>query len=97
MLDGLDKILVAEGYEIDGKKYDTLPAMSQNRFERISPIYREYEGWSGITSGLKSFDQLPTEARKLINGIEESIGIPVALISTGPDRNDMIVIDQIFS
>ena len=97
VLDGLDKILVAEEYEIDEKIYDTLPAMSQNRFERISPIYKEYKGWSGITSGLKSFDQLPTEAKILIKGIEDSIGVPVSLISTGPDRNDMIVIDQIFS
>ena len=97
VLDGLDKILVAEEYEIDEKIYDTLPAMSQNRFERISPIYKEYKGWSGITSGLQSFDQLPTEAKILIKGIEDSIGVPVSLISTGPDRNDMIVIDQIFS
>ena len=71
--------------------------MSQNRFERISPKYKEYKGWSEITSGLQSFDQLPTEAKTLIKGIEDSIGVPVSLISTGPDRNDMIVIDQIFS
>ena len=44
-----------------------------------------------------AFDQLPTEAKILIKGIEDSIGVPVSLISTGPDRNDMIVIDQIFS
>ncbi len=97
VLDGLDKILVAEEYEIDDKRYDTLPAMSQNRFERIIPRYAEYKGWSGTTSGLKSFDQLPAEAQTLIKGIEDSIGITVSLISTGPDRNDMIVIDEIFS
>ncbi len=97
VLDGLDKILVAEEYEIDDKRYETLPAMSQNRFERIIPRYTEYKGWSGTTSGLKSFDQLPAEAQTLIKGIEDSIGIPVSLISTGPDRNDMIVIDEIFS
>ena len=97
VLDGLDKILVAEEYEIDDKRYDTLPAMSQNRFERIIPRYTEYKGWSGTTSGLKSFDQLPAEAQTLIKGIEDSIGITVSLISTGPDRNDMIVIDEIFS
>jgi len=97
VLDGLDKILVAEEYEIDDKRYDTLPAMSQNRFERIIPRYTEYKGWSGTSSGLKSFDQLPAEAQTLIKGIEDSIGIPVSLISTGPDRNDMIVIDEIFS
>ena len=97
VLDGLDKILVAEEYEIDDKRYDTLPAMSQNRFERIIPRYTEYKGWSGTTYGLKSFDQLPVEAQTLIKGIEDSIGIPVSLISTGPDRNDMIVIDEIFS
>ena len=97
VLDGLDKILVAEEYEIDDKRYETLPAMSQNRFQRIIPRYTEYKGWSGTTSGLKSFDQLPAEAQTLIKGIEDSIGIPVSLISTGPDRNDMIVIDEIFS
>ena len=97
VLDGLDKILVAEEYKIDDKRYDTLPAMSQNRFEKIVPNYTEYKGWSGTTYGLKSFDQLPVEAQTLIKGIEDSIGIPVSLISTGPDRNDMIVIDEIFS
>ena len=97
VLDGLDKILVAEEYRIDDKSYDTLPAMSQNRFDSIVPNYTEYKGWSGTTYGLKSFDQLPVEAQTLIKGIEDSIGIPVSLISTGPDRNDMIVIDEIFS
>ncbi len=97
VLDGLDKIFVAEEYEIDDKKYDTLPAMSQNRFEKIVPIYKEYKGWSGHTFGLKSFDELPTEAQTLIKGIEKSTGVSVALISTGPDRNDMIVIDELFS
>ena len=97
VLDGLDKILVAEEYKIDNKSYDTLPAMSQNRFDSIAPNYTEYKGWSGTTYGLKSFDQLPVEAQTLIKGIEDSIGIPVSLISTGPDRNDMIVIDEIFS
>jgi len=97
VLDGLDKILVAEDYKIDDKSYDTLPAMSQNRFDSIVPNYTEYKGWSGTTYGLKSFDQLPVEAQTLIKGIEDSIGIPVSLISTGPDRNDMIVIDEIFS
>ena len=97
VLDGLDKILVAEEYKIDDKSYDTLPAMSQNRFDSIVPNYTEYKGWSGTTYGLKSFDQLPVEAQILIKGIEDSIGIPVSLISTGPDRNDMIVIDEIFS
>jgi len=97
VLDGLDKILIAEEYEIGDKKYDTLPAMSQNQFEKIAPVYKEYSGWEEKTSGLKSFDQLPTEAQALIKGIEFSVGVPVALISTGPDRNDMIVIDEIFS
>ena len=97
VLDGLDKILVAEKHKIDDKSYDTLPAMSQNRFDSIMPNYKEYKGWSGTTYGLKSFDQLPVEAQTLIKGIEDSIGIPVSLISTGPDRNDMIVIDEIFS
>ena len=97
VLDGLDKILVAEEYEIEDKKYDTLPAMSQDQFEKIVPIYKEYSGWAGTTSGLKSFDQLPIEAQALIKGIEISVGVPVTMISTGPDRNDMIVIDEIFS
>ena len=97
VLDGLDKILVAEEYEIEDKKYDTLPAMSQNQYEKIVPVYKEYSGWAGKTYGLKSFDQLPTEAQTLIKGIEISVGVPISLISTGPDRNDMIVIDEIFS
>ena len=97
VLDGLDKILVADEYEIEDKKYDTLPAMSQNQYEKIVPIYKEYSGWAGKTSGLKSYDQLPTEAQTLIKGIEISVGVPISLISTGPDRNDMIVIDEIFS
>ena len=96
VLDGLDKILVAEEYKIEDRKYETLPAMSQNQYEKIVPTYKEYSGWAGKTSGLKSFDQLPTEAQTLIKGIEISVGVPISLISTGPDRNDMIVIDEIF-
>ena len=97
VLDDLDKLLVAEEYETEDKKYDTLPAMSQNQYEKIVLVYKEYSGWAGKTSGLKSFNQLPTEAQTLIKGIEISVGVPISLISTGPDRNDMIVIDEIFS
>ena len=96
VLDGLDQVLVAEEYDIAGKKYHTLPALTQNKYNQISPIYKSYDGWSSSTAGLKSMDELPLEAQKLIKGIEESIGIPVSLVSTGPDRNDMIIIDDIF-
>ena len=96
VLDGLDKILVAEEYEIDEKIYDTLPAMSQNRFEEFRQYTENTKVGQESHLDLNLLINYQLKLKFLIKGIEDSIGVPVSLISTGPDRNDMIVIDQIF-
>jgi len=63
----------------------------------LEPIYEELPGWSESTSGAKSLDDLPHNARNYIKYIEDTVGVPVDIISTGPDREDTIILHHPFS
>ncbi len=95
ILDGFDEIKVAIGYRLDGKEIDYLPA-SQSAQARIEPIYETIEGWKGVTSKARSWADLPAQAIKYVRRIEELVGVPVALLSTSPERDDTILVHDPF-
>lgn len=95
VLDGFDEIKVCTGYELDGKVLDYLPA-DANLQARLTPVYETLEGWTETTHGARSWAQLPANAIKYVRRVEELIGAPVALLSTSPDRDDTIMVQDPF-
>lgn len=95
VLDGQPELNVCVGYEINGEKYDHLPA-STVRQGLVKPIYETMEGWSESTQGARSWADLPATAIKYIRRIEELIDAPVAMLSTSPERDDTILVHDPF-
>lgn len=95
VLDGFDSINICTHYMLDGKKLDHLPA-DANEQARLTPVYETIEGWSETTAGARSWAQLPANAIKYVRRIEELIGTPVSLLSTSPDRDDTITVQDPF-
>jgi adenylosuccinate synthase len=95
VLDGLDTIRVAVGYKVRGEKRDILP-VGADALAICEPIYEEHPGWQESTLGIKSFDKLPVAAQKYLHRLEELVGAPIAIISTGPDRVETIVVKHPF-
>ena len=95
VLDGFDEIKVCIGYDLDGQRLDYLPA-DANLQARLTPVYESLEGWSETTAGARSWAQLPANAIKYVRRVEELIGAPVALLSTSPDRDDTIMVQDPF-
>ena len=95
VLDGFDELKVCTRYRLDGEEIDYFPA-GQDAQARVEPIYETIEGWSGSTAGARSWANLPAEAVKYVRRIEELIGCPVALLSTSPERDDTILVQNPF-
>ncbi|KPP81179.1 MAG: adenylosuccinate synthase PurA [Oceanicaulis sp. HLUCCA04] len=95
VLDGFETLKVCTGYELDGKTLDRLPASTADQ-ARVTPVYEEMEGWSGSTRGARSWADLPAEAVKYVRRIEELIEAPVAMLSTSPEREDVILMQDPF-
>jgi adenylosuccinate synthase len=95
VLDGFEEIKVCTGYQLDGQMMDYLPA-DANLQARLTPIYETLEGWTETTAGARSWAQLPANAIKYVRRVEELIGAPVALLSTSPDRDDTIMVQDPF-
>lgn len=95
VLDGLEEIKICVGYELDGKRIDYLPA-SQGAQERVVPIYETLPGWKESTEGARTWGELPAQAVKYVRHVEELIGAPVALLSTSPERDDTILVQNPF-
>jgi len=95
VLDGLEEIKICVGYELDGERIDYLPA-SQGAQDRVKPIYETMPGWQESTEGARTWAELPAQAIKYVRHIEELIGAPVALLSTSPERDDTILVQNPF-
>lgn len=89
VLDGFETIKVCVAYEVDGKRVDTMPSDLEN----ITPIYEELPGWESVV-GAREWSQLPRTAQDYIRYLEKLMGVKVGLISTSPDRNDTIFMDN---
>ncbi|WP_086241718.1 adenylosuccinate synthase [Campylobacter devanensis] len=86
VLDGFKTIKICKAYEYQGEIIDYMPA----NLDEVTPIYEELEGWDSI-SGIKHYDDLPLNAKRYINRIEELTGVRVSIISTSPERSDTIL------
>lgn len=95
VMDGLETLRIATGYECDGKTLD-VPPIGADAYEQCKPVYIEVPGWSETTVGVRKYEDLPENARAYIKKIEEVVGVPVDVISTGPDRADTILMRDIF-
>ena len=96
VLDGLETLRIAVGYDVDGQQMDA-PPIGADAYEQCKPVYIDMPGWSESTVGIKTYDALPATAKAYIKKIEEVVGIPVDIVSTGPDRNETIVLRQPFA
>ena len=95
VLDELDEIKICIGYKIDDSEIDYLPTTIEDQ-RRIKPIYKTFEGWKLSTKGIKNFDELPQKAKNYIIEIEKFIQTKISSISTSPERNDTILIENPF-
>ncbi|SNR81735.1 adenylosuccinate synthase [Desulfurobacterium atlanticum] len=89
VLDAFEEIKVCTGYKIDGKLINTFPSTVEE-LSRVEPVYETLPGWKAKTTDIKEFDKLPENAQKFIKFIEEFLNIPVSLVSTGPQRDEII-------
>ena len=90
VLDELETIQICAGYAIDGKPISGVPVVV-DRFAECKPIYEEWQGWQESTVGVTEFGDLPKKARDYLGRIEELAGVPIEIISTGPDRDQTII------
>ena len=95
VLDELEEIKMCVAYELDGKKVDYLPAAVDDQL-KVKPIYKSFKGWKSSTKGIKNFEKLPENAKVYIKELEKFIETKVSSISTSPERNDTILIEDPF-
>ena len=95
VLDGLASLQLCTGYKIDGKHVDIFPVGAEDA-GRCVPVYEELPGWTESTVGAKTLAALPANARAYIKRIEELVGVPIDMVSTGPDREETIVLRHPF-
>ncbi|MBN2606149.1 MAG: adenylosuccinate synthase [Thiotrichales bacterium] len=95
VLDTLDEIKVCTHYLSDGKEL-TLPPSSAEDYEKVVPHYQTLKGWKTSTVGIASWDALPEEAKTYIQFLEAQMGVPVAILSTGPDRAETLILSDPF-
>ena len=95
VLDELDEIKICIQYDLDGKKIDYLPAAVEDQL-KIKPIFKTFPGWKSSTKGIKNINDLPDNAKKYIFALEDFVGTKVSSVSTSPEREDTILIENPF-
>ena len=95
VLDGFERVKMCTGYRLNGKVLDYLPSHAADQ-AGVEPIYEEMDGWAGTTAGARSWADLPAQAIKYIQRVQELIQTPVALVSTSPERDDTILVTDPF-
>ena len=96
VMDGFETVRICTGYKIGDTVYDYLPPHALDQ-ARVEPIYEEMPGWDGSSAGARSWADLPARAIKYVRRIEELIRCPVTLLSTSPEREDTILVQDPFS
>ncbi len=95
VLDEFDEIKMCIQYELNGKRIDYLPASVEDQL-KIKPIYKTFPGWKESTNGIKNMEDLPDNAKNYIYAVEDFIGTKISSISTSPEREDTILIENPF-
>ncbi|UQB41657.1 adenylosuccinate synthase [Thiomicrospira microaerophila] len=96
VMDDLAEVQVCVGYEYQGKRID-LPPASADEYALCTPIYETLPGWQSSTVGIDSWEKLPVQARDYIQYLEQQVGVPVAILSTGPDRAETLILHDPFA
>ena len=96
VLDELDEIKICVAYQLDGKKIDYLPAAVDDQL-KVTPIYKTFKGWKSSTKGIKKFKDLPINAKNYVSELGKFIETKISSISTSPERNDTILIEDPFN
>ena len=95
VLDELDEIKMCVAYKLNGKQIDYLPAAAEDQL-KVEPVYKIFKGWKTSTNGIKEFDKLPNNAKIYVKELEKFVETKVSSISTSPERNDTILIENPF-
>ena len=95
VMDTLPELKICVGYELDGVRLRHLPAAPRAQ-ARVTPIFETMEGWAGTTGGARSWVDLPAQAIKYVRRIEELVEAPVTLLTTGPERDDIVMVRDPF-
>ncbi|WP_186115143.1 adenylosuccinate synthase [Burkholderia gladioli] len=95
VLDGLEEVQLCVGYKIDGKDVDLLPRGAAD-VARCEPVYETFPGWKESTVGIDRWDVLPATARAYLTRVQEVAGVPIDMVSTGPDRDETILLRHPF-
>ncbi|MFP3927476.1 MAG: adenylosuccinate synthase [Desulfobacteraceae bacterium] len=95
VLTGLDRLKVCVAYDLDGERVNSRPA-SLERLARCKPVYEELPGWDGDIASARELKSLPRETRGYLDRIQELSGVPIALVSVGPRRDQTIVLRDVF-
>ena len=96
VLDGLPEIAICVDYQVRGKPLDQFPWDARD-LEVVDPVYEWVPGWQQATAGIRTVEELPDNARRYLDRLSELMDVPVEIISTGPDRNDTMVLRDVFS
>ena len=91
VLDGLPEIKICVGYDLHGRRIDILPLDADDIFA-CQPVYESFAGWSEPTVGLTQWDQLPLNARRYLERVQQCMDAPIDMVSTGPDREQTILL-----
>jgi len=95
VLDGMPEIRLCTHYRVDGERVDLIPT-GADAVARCEPVYETLPGWTDSTVGARSFDALPVAAREYLKRVEALTGVPIAMVSTGPDRSETILVQHPF-
>ena len=95
VLDGLDVLRVCVGYRVDGKLCDVPPLLA-DQFADCEPVYEDLPGWKESTSGVTDYAKLPAAARSYLERLQQLTGIPIDIVSTGPDREHTMILRHPF-
>lgn len=96
VLSVVDEIKVAVAYELDGKEIQTIPPIESD-YARVKPIYKTFKGWNTDISHVREYDQFPQEAKDYLEFISNELELPISVVSVGPDREQTIVIRDLFT
>jgi adenylosuccinate synthase len=91
VMDGLETVKICTGYRLNGELLDA-PPLRVDLYKDCEPVYEEHPGWMESTAGLTDYSQLPEAARNYLDRMQAVLGVPVDLISTGPDRDHTIIL-----
>ena len=95
VMDGMSEVKLGVGYDTPAGRCDVLP-FGADAVAQCTPIYETMPGWSGSTQGVRQWADLPPQAQRYLNRLSEVVGAPIAMVSTGADRDDTILLDHPF-